>query len=47
MRDAATTAGEVLGLGVVAVGFGLMWAPLGVVAAGVALVSVCVLAGRR
>ena len=46
MRNAATTAGEVLGLGVASVGFGLVWAPLGVIVAGLSLVLVCALVGR-
>lgn len=46
MRNAATTAGEIVGMAVAAAGLGMMWAPLGVVAAGVALVVVCAMAGR-
>lgn len=46
MRDAATTFGEVIGLGVASFGLALMWFPLGVVAAGASLVVVCALAAR-
>jgi hypothetical protein len=46
MRDAATTAGEVVGLGLAAFALGMMWLPLGVLAAGLALFAVCLAVGR-
>ena len=40
-----TSVGEVVGGVMVAVGLGLAWLPLGVIAAGVLLVGVCALLG--
>lgn len=45
MREKLTTAGEVGGLVAVSVGFGLIWAPLGVICAGIALFATSFVAG--
>jgi hypothetical protein len=41
MRAVITSLGEVVGLAGVAVGFGMAWLPLGVVAGGVGLFAIC------
>jgi hypothetical protein len=47
VRDAVTTILEVLGLVIVAVGVGLIFAPVGVIVGGVELVLVGYLSGRQ
>jgi hypothetical protein len=44
LRSVLTTLVEVIGLAAVSVGFGLIWLPLGIICAGIALVLVGVLA---
>lgn len=46
MRQKLTTVLEVVGISTAAVGFGLAWLPLGLIAAGVGMVLVGYLAGR-
>lgn len=46
MRDKITTAVELVGLGLVTTGFALIWAPLGFIAAGAALVGLGIVQGE-
>lgn len=45
MKNVLTTAGELLGIGVVAVGLGMIALPLGVIGAGAGLFAVAYIVG--
>jgi len=47
MRNALTSFGEVAGIGLVGLGLGLAWPPLGVVAAGVGVFAISYRVGSR
>lgn len=46
MREKLTTAAEVVGMAMVAVGFGMCWLPLGLIAGGAALIAIGWAEGR-